>query len=115
LYEIPQKTGKEAQEGHEVRIERQVDRLRVLLVQRRDNLLYNNNWLQGREAKPEKAVSRESNGREKRCQDVAWDDETGTDLGCVITELRALDVVQCFGFHRRTDGQARTAVIPAAR
>jgi hypothetical protein len=60
LCEISQKARKQAQQWGEVCKEGQVDRLRVLLVQRSDNCFYNGDRLQGREAETEKPIAGES-------------------------------------------------------
>lgn len=62
LREIPQKARKEAKRRGEVCIERQVNCLRVLLVQRCNNCLYDSNRLQGREAESKKHAVWESDG-----------------------------------------------------
>jgi len=62
LGEISQKTRKQAQQWGEVCKERQVDRLRMLLVQRSDNCFYNGDRLQGRKEEAVKRVVRVSDG-----------------------------------------------------
>lgn len=86
-----------------MRVERQEDRARMLLVQRSDDRLYDRDRGQGGEEELEEAVVRERDGGEERGLDVPGEDERGADGGGAVgvIEFVAQGFVQgddgCFG------------------
>ena len=96
LAKVPDVARADGQERRKVRVERHVDRARVLLVQRRDDRLRH---CHGRQARDEELVPprlREAHAREERGLDVAREHERRPDARRVVlvVELVAQGLVQ---------------------
>lgn len=88
LRKVAQEAREERQQRDKVRVERQVDRARVLLVQRCDDRLRDHDWGQAGNEEPVEPVLRQADGGEQRRENMSGDKQGGADT------RRAVLVVQ---------------------